>query len=173
MLRASPWGDGDHFTTAALLQVEKAPLELVQAARSLGTKIVSYSPLGRGFLTGQIKSLDDLEPNDFRHTAPRFSADNFPKILSLATRIGEIGRKHNATSGQTTLAWILAQGEDFFVIPGTKNIKYLHENVGAGSVELTAEDIVEVRRMAEETEIPGDRYGAGWNDVSYVDSPPL
>ncbi|KAJ7573405.1 NADP-dependent oxidoreductase domain-containing protein [Mycena floridula] len=156
-----------------VLDVEKPPLELVQTARSLGTKIIAYSPLGRGFLTGQIKSLDDLDARDFRRTIPKFAAENFPKILGLAARIGEIGAKHNATAGQTTLAWTLAQGDDFFVIPGTKKVKYLQENIGAGSVKLTAEEVMELRRVAEATEIPGDRYGAGYNELTYVDSPAL
>ncbi|KAF9461951.1 NADP-dependent oxidoreductase domain-containing protein [Collybia nuda] len=156
-----------------MLDVEKPPLELIQAARSLGTKIVAYSPLGRGFLTGQIRSIDDLEADDFRRSVPRFSADNFPKILGLASRIGEVGKKHNATSGQTTLAWILAQGEDFFVIPGTKKVKYLHENVGAALVKLSDGEVAEIRQAAEGTDIPGDRYGAGWIEMTYVDSPPL
>ncbi|KAJ7506025.1 NADP-dependent oxidoreductase domain-containing protein [Mycena galericulata] len=156
-----------------VLDVDNPPLQLIEAARSLGTKIIAYSPLGRGFLTGQIKSVDDLDADDFRCTAPKFGGANFPKILGLAAKIGEIGKAHNATSGQATLAWILAQGEDFFVIPGTKKIKYLHANAGAGSVKLTAKEIAEVRRVAEETETPGDRYGGVWDDMTYVDSPPL
>ncbi|KAJ7737489.1 NADP-dependent oxidoreductase domain-containing protein, partial [Mycena metata] len=156
-----------------MLEVEKPPLQLVDAARSLGTKIIAYSPLGRGFLTGQIKSAEDLDPDDFRRTVPKFNAANSPKILDLAAKIGEIGQAHNATSGQTTLAWILAQGEDFFVIPGTKKIKYLHENVEAGSLKLTTHEIAEVRRVAEAAEIPGDRYGARWLDMTYVESPQL
>ncbi|KAJ7814321.1 NADP-dependent oxidoreductase domain-containing protein [Mycena olivaceomarginata] len=126
-----------------MLEVERPPLQLIEVARSLGTKIIAYSPLGRGFLTGQIN----------RRTVPKFNAANFPKILELAANIGEVGQAHDATPGQTTLAWILAQGEDFFVIPGTKKIK--------------------VRRVAEATEIPGDRYGARWIDMTYVESPSL
>jgi aryl-alcohol dehydrogenase-like predicted oxidoreductase len=106
-----------------MLEVEKPPLDLINTARSTGTKIIAYGPIGRGFLTGQIKSLGDLEADDFRRTIPKFSEANFPKILDLAARIGEIGKKHGATSGQTTLAWVLAQGDDFFVIPGTKKAK--------------------------------------------------
>ncbi|KAJ7167099.1 NADP-dependent oxidoreductase domain-containing protein [Mycena filopes] len=156
-----------------ILEVEKPPLELVAAARAIGTKIIAYSPLGRGFLTGQIKSLDGLAADDFRRTVPKFSAENMPKIVHLAATIGEIGKKHGATAGQTTLAWILAQGEDFFVIPGTKNVKYLHENAAASTVKLSAEEVAEVRRVAEAAGIPGDRYGAGFIDMTYVDSPPL
>ncbi|KAJ7167112.1 NADP-dependent oxidoreductase domain-containing protein [Mycena filopes] len=156
-----------------ILEVEKPPLELVAAARAIGTKIIAYSPLGRGFLTGQIKSLDGLAADDFRRTVPKFSTENMPKIVHLAATIGEIGKKHGATAGQTTLAWILAQGEDFFVIPGTKNVKYLNENAAASTVKLSAGEVAEVRRVAEAAEIPGDRYGAGFIDMTYVDSPPL
>ncbi|KAJ7799211.1 NADP-dependent oxidoreductase domain-containing protein [Mycena olivaceomarginata] len=156
-----------------MLEVEHPPLALVAAARALGTKIVAYSPLGRGFLTGQIKSVDDLEADDFRRTVPKFSEANFPKILALARKIGEVGKAHRATSGQTTLAWTLAQGEDFFVIPGTKKVKYLHENAGAAAIELTGEEVAAVRLAAEATEIPGNRYGAGFNEMAYVDSPAL
>ncbi len=106
-----------------ILDVEKPPLELIQTARELGVKIVAYSPLGRGLLTGQIRSRDDLEPTDFRLTVPKFNAENFPKILSLVDRIGDVAKRHDATSGQAALAWILSQGEDVFVIPGTKKIK--------------------------------------------------
>ncbi|KAF7341262.1 putative aldo-keto reductase [Mycena venus] len=143
-----------------------------QRART-GRKSSPTHPLGRGFLTGQIKSIDDLDADDFRRTVPKFSAGNFSRILDLADKIGEVGKAHNATSGQKTLAWSLAQGDDFFVIPGTKKPKYLYENAGAASVKLTAEEIAEVRWAAEATEIPGDRYGAAFNEMTYVDSPPL
>ncbi|KAJ7314223.1 NADP-dependent oxidoreductase domain-containing protein [Mycena albidolilacea] len=106
-----------------MLEVEKPPLELVAAARALGMKIIAYSPLGRGFLTDQIKSVYDLEADDSRRTAPEFSAENFRRILALAGKIGEVGKVHGATAGQTTLAWTWAHGEDFFFIPGTKKEK--------------------------------------------------
>ncbi|KAG7439036.1 Aldo/keto reductase, partial [Guyanagaster necrorhizus] len=130
-------------------------------------------PLGRGLLTGQIRSRDDLEPTDFRLTVPKFSAENFPKILLLVDRIGDVAQRHDATPGQAALAWILAQGDDVFVIPGTKKIKYLKENLGAGSLKLTPPEIAEIRQIAEETEIPGDRYGPGFLELTYVESPAL
>lgn len=103
--------------------MERAPLNLVSTARELGIKIIAYAPLGRGILTGQVKSIADLEESDFRHTLPKYQGDNFPKLLDLAGKIEQVGKKHNATAGQTVLAWILAQGDDFFVIPGTKKVK--------------------------------------------------
>ncbi|KAK0447374.1 NADP-dependent oxidoreductase domain-containing protein [Desarmillaria tabescens] len=159
----------------AALQIEYSPfiLDLIQTARELGVKIVAYSPLGRGLLTGQVRSRDDLEPTDFRLTVPKFKEENFPKILSLVDRIGDVAKRHNATSGQAALAWILAQGEDFFVIPGTKKIKYLKENLGAGSLKLTPEEIAEIRQIAEAAEIPGERYGPGFLEMTYVESPAL
>ncbi|KAI3604921.1 putative aldo-keto reductase [Moniliophthora roreri] len=156
-----------------VLETEKPPLDLVKTARQFGTKIIAYSPLGRGFLTGQIKSLDDLDADDFRLTVPKLSKENFPKIMDLAAKIAEVGKAHNATAGQTTLAWTLAQGDDFFVIPGTKKVKYLQENVGAGKVKLSANDIAQIRKVAEAAEIHGNRYAAGWNEMAYADSPPL
>ncbi|KAJ7799210.1 Aldo/keto reductase [Mycena olivaceomarginata] len=124
------------------------------------------APLGRGFLTGQIKSVYDLEADDFRRTAPKFAADSFPRILALAGKIGEVGKAHGATAGQTTLAWTLAQGEDPFATPGTKRRR-------AASIELTAEELAVVRLVAEATEIPGNRYGPGYNELTYVDSSAL
>ncbi len=106
-----------------MLDTEREPLKLIQAARELGVTVVTYSPLGRGLLTGQIKSIDDLEADDFRRSIPRFQGENFKKILGLVDEIGAVGKKHNATPGQAALAWILAQGEDFITIPGTKKVK--------------------------------------------------
>ncbi|KAF8146891.1 NADP-dependent oxidoreductase domain-containing protein [Mycena galopus ATCC 62051] len=140
-----------------VLDIEDPKIALLETCRELGVTVVAYSPLGRGLLTGRFKSPADFAPDDFRHTVPKFSAANFPKILDVVSRIHKIGEKHNATAGQVTLAWILAQGPEFVVIPGTKKIKYLEENLGAAKVKLTAEDIAAVRQIAEASEIPGDR----------------
>jgi len=140
-----------------VLDIEDPKIALLETCRELGVTVVAYSPLGRGLLTGQYKSPDDFEANDFRRTVPKFSAANFPKILDVVSRIKKIGEKHNATAGQVTLAWILAQGPEFVVIPGTKKIKYLEENLGASAVKLSTEDISAVRQIAEASEIPGDR----------------
>lgn len=155
------------------LETEKLPIDLIPLARSLGTKIIAYSPMGRGLLTGQFKSIEELDGTDYRRTVPRYTKENMSKILELADRIGEIGKKHNATSGQVTLAWVLSQGEDIFVIPGTKKVKYLLENVGAGQVKLTQSEINEVRKLAEETELPGDPYNAHGMRLMYANTVPL
>ncbi|KAJ7350584.1 NADP-dependent oxidoreductase domain-containing protein [Mycena albidolilacea] len=140
-----------------VLDIEDPKIALLATARELGVTIVAYSPLGRGLLTGRYKSPADFAPDDFRHTVPKFSAANFPKILDVVSGLHKIGEKHNATAGQVTLAWILAQGPEFVVIPGTKKIKYLEENLGASAVKLSTEDVAAVRQIAEATEIPGDR----------------
>ncbi|KAJ6475238.1 NADP-dependent oxidoreductase domain-containing protein [Mycena vitilis] len=154
-----------------ILDIEDPKIALLETARELGVTIVAYSPLGRGLLTGRYKSPDDFEANDFRRTVPKFSAANFPKILDVVSRLHKIGEKHNATAGQVTLAWILAQGPEFVVIPGTKKIKYLEENLGASALKLSAEEIAAVRKIAEESEIPGERNARMGSML--IDSPEL
>ncbi|KAG4217076.1 hypothetical protein PC116_g34443, partial [Phytophthora cactorum] len=103
---------------------------LLATCRELGVAIVAYSPLGRGFLTGRYKSRDDFEPNDYRKNFPRFSPENFPKNLELVKKFEAFAEKKGRTPSQLVLAWIMAQGEDIFPIPGTRNIKYLEQNFG-------------------------------------------
>ncbi|KAF7305532.1 Aldo-keto reductase [Mycena chlorophos] len=166
-----------------VLDIEFPSVGLLDTARELGVTIVAYSPLGRGLLTGRYnkKSPDDFEPNDFRRTVPKYSAENFPKILDVVSRLEKIGEKHNASAAQVTLAWILAQGPEFVLIPGTKSVKaspldrYLKENIGASSVKLSKEEIAEVRKIAEESEksITGTRYEAKRMQMLLLDSPEL
>lgn len=118
------------------------------------------SPLGRGFLTGAIKSYDDFEENDFRRTSPRYMPGNFEKNLKLVDQIKDLAAKKGVTPSQFVLAWILAQGPEFFVIPGTKKIKYLDENLGALDVKLTPEEIAEMRKIVDAAEVHGARYSA-------------
>ncbi|KAJ7578390.1 NADP-dependent oxidoreductase domain-containing protein [Mycena floridula] len=155
------------------LDIETDELGLLKAARELGVTIVAYSPLARGLITGQYKSPDDFEKDDFRRLVPKFAGENFPKILAVVDELGKIGEKHKATPGQVTLAWILAQGKDFVVIPGTKKIKYLEENMGAEDVKLTDEELAAVRKVAVESEIPGDRYGPKSMQHVQKETPPL
>ncbi|KZP07717.1 Aldo/keto reductase [Athelia psychrophila] len=142
----------------AALQVEYSPftlgiedpkVALLQTARELGVTIIAYSPLGRGLLTGRYKSPDDFGEGDFRRLIPRYSHENFPNILKLAAGLKDIGTQHGATAGQVSLAWLLAQGDDVIPIPGTSSIKYLQENLGAAKIQLTPEDLLEVRKVAE------------------------
>jgi len=156
-----------------VLDIEDPKVALLETAKELGVTIVAYSPLGRGLLTGRYKSPDDFEAGDFRRTVPKYSAENFPKILDVVSRLKTIGEKHKATSGQVTLAWILAQGPEFVVIPGTKKIKYLEENLGASAINLSTEEIAAVRQIAEESEIPGSRYDNARMAGLLLDSPEL
>jgi aryl-alcohol dehydrogenase-like predicted oxidoreductase len=133
---------------------------ILALCRELGIGLVAYSPLGRGFLTGQIRKLDDLAPDDFRRFAPRFQGENFDKNLELVARIQEIAKHKGCTPGQLALAWVLAQGNDIVPIPGTKRRKYLEENVGALEVKLSAEDLKRIDEVAPKGAASGGRYPA-------------
>lgn len=131
---------------------------ILDACRELGIGFVPYSPLGRGFLTGQIKSYEDLAPDDSRRNGPRFQGDNFQKNLELVKRIREIAEEKGCTAAQLALAWVLAQGEDIVPIPGTKRRKYLEENVGALEVHLTPADLRRIDEIAPKGVAAGQRY---------------
>jgi aryl-alcohol dehydrogenase-like predicted oxidoreductase len=132
--------------------------EILPTMRELGIGFVAYSPLGRGFLTGQIKSFDDLAADDYRRYSPRFQGDNFKKNLDLVDRIAEIAKEKGTTPGQLALAWVLAQGNDIVPIPGTKRRKYLEENVAAAEVTLSEEDLKRIDEVAPQGAAAGTRY---------------
>jgi aryl-alcohol dehydrogenase-like predicted oxidoreductase len=132
--------------------------EVLPTCRELGIGFVAYSPLGRGFLTGQIKSFEDLSPDDYRRTSPRFQGDNFKKNLELVRRIEQMAAKKGCRPSQLALAWVLAQGEDIVPIPGTKRRKYLEENVGALGVQLTREDLSGIDEVVPQGVAAGARY---------------
>lgn len=155
------------------LELFDPDLAMLETARELGVTIVVYSPLGRGLLTGQIKSFDDLDPADYRRTIPKFSDKNFPKILEIVSQIQEIATKHNATPGQATLAWILGQGDDFVAIPGTKKVKYVEENAVAAAVKLNPEEIATITRTAKNADLRGERYGGVFLEMVHAETPPL
>jgi aryl-alcohol dehydrogenase-like predicted oxidoreductase len=131
---------------------------ILDVCRELGIGFVPYSPLGRGFLTGQIKSFDDLAPDDYRRNGPRFQGENFKKNLELVKRIEEIAAEKNCTSAQLALAWVLAQGEDIVPIPGTKRRKYLEENIAALEISITPEDLKRIDEVAPKGAAAGTRY---------------
>ena len=131
---------------------------VLATVRELGIGFVAYSPLGRGFLSGQIRSIDDLDPSDVRRSHPRFQGENFAKNLELVDRVREIAQKKNVTPSQLALAWVLAQGNDVVPIPGTKNIKYLDENIAALGVSLSADDLELIDAAAPKGATAGDRY---------------
>jgi aryl-alcohol dehydrogenase-like predicted oxidoreductase len=132
--------------------------EILPTCRSLGIGFVSYSPLGRGFLTGQIKKFDDLAPNDFRRMSPRFQGENFQSNLDLVKRVEELARKKRCKASQLALAWVLAQGQDIVPIPGTKRRGYLEENVGALDVHLTPSDLAQIDEVVPHGAATGTRY---------------
>jgi aryl-alcohol dehydrogenase-like predicted oxidoreductase len=132
--------------------------EIVPTARELGIGLVPYSPLGRGFLTGEINTVDDLAPDDFRRHSPRFAGANFARNLELVTRVKQLAAGRGCTPGQLALAWLLHQGEDVVPIPGTKRIAYLEENLGALDVELSEDDLREIEEVAPVGVAAGDRY---------------
>jgi aryl-alcohol dehydrogenase-like predicted oxidoreductase len=131
---------------------------ILPTVRELGIGFVAYSPLGRGFLSGQIKSIDDLDENDFRRRGPRFQGDNFQKNLDLVAQVEEIAAEKGITPSQLALAWVLAQGDDIVPIPGTKRVKYLEENAKAADVKLTDEDVQRIEEAFPKGATAGDRY---------------
>ncbi|MGI2326895.1 aldo/keto reductase [Planococcus sp. YIM B11945] len=132
--------------------------EILPAVRELGIGFVPYSPLGRGFLTGQIKSFEDLEEDDYRRFSPRFQGDNFQKNLDLVKKVEEMAAEKECKPAQLALAWLLAQGEDIVPIPGTKRIKYLDENIGALGVQLEPDDLARINDIAPKGAAAGTRY---------------
>jgi aryl-alcohol dehydrogenase-like predicted oxidoreductase len=132
--------------------------EILAAARELGIGFVAYSPLGRGFLTGQFKRFEDLAADDFRRNSPRFQGENFQKNLDLVKRVQQLAKEKGCTPSQLALAWALAQGKDVVPIPGTKRRTYLEDNVGALNVRLTAEDLRRIDEVFPSGVAAGSRY---------------
>jgi aryl-alcohol dehydrogenase-like predicted oxidoreductase len=134
--------------------------EILPTVRELGIGFVPYSPLGRGFLTGQFQRPEDLAEDDYRRTSPRFQGENFQKNLDLVAEIRAIAADKGCTPAQLALAWVLAQGEDIAPIPGTKRRKYLEENLGALNVSLTADDLARINAAVPSGAAAGTRYAA-------------
>jgi len=132
--------------------------EILPTTRELGIAFVAYSPLGRGFLTGQIKRFEDLAEDDYRRSSPRFQGENFQKNLDLVARVELLAREKSCTPSQLALAWLLAQGNDILPIPGTKRRKYLEENLGALQVQLTHRDLQRIEEVAPKGIASGLRY---------------
>ncbi|MFP5114880.1 aldo/keto reductase [Bacillaceae bacterium C204] len=132
--------------------------DILPTCRELGIGFVPYSPLGRGFLTGQIQKFEDLAADDYRRFSPRFQGENFQKNLELVHKINEIAREKDCQPSQLALAWLLAQGDDIVPIPGTKRIKYLEENVGALKISLTENDLARINEVAPRGVAAGERY---------------
>ncbi|KAF8686312.1 aldo kereductase [Rhizoctonia solani] len=165
----------------AAIQVEYSPFErsiekqghLLETARELGIAIVAYSPLGKGLITGQITSHSEFSDSDLRKQIPKYSQENFPKILKLVDAFKQIGKAHNATSGQVALAYLLEQGDDIIPIPGSQRIEYIEENIGAGQIKLTTEELQTLRKLVDETEVIGAQYPPVFQAMLYADTPEL
>jgi aryl-alcohol dehydrogenase-like predicted oxidoreductase len=132
--------------------------EILPTVRSLGIGFVPYSPLGRGFLTGRIRSIDDLEANDYRRNSPRFQGENFSKNLRLLEEVNAMAKEKGCAPSQLALAWVLAQGEDIVPIPGTKHVKYLEENAQAVEIRLTAAELERIDAALPPGAASGMRY---------------
>jgi len=132
--------------------------EILPTVRELGIGFVAYSPIGRGFLSGRIKSVDDLEQNDFRRQNPRFKDQNFDKNFELVKRVERIAREKQATPAQLALAWLLARGDDIVPIPGSRRIQQLEENAAAANIELSKDDLARIDEAAPQGITAGDRY---------------
>jgi len=132
--------------------------EILPVCRELGIGFVPYSPLGRGFLTGQIKKFEDLAEDDYRRHSPRFQGENFQKNLNLVKKVEEIAAEKGCRPAQLALAWLLVQGKDIVPIPGTKRVSYLDENIGALNVKLSAEDLERINEIAPKGVAAGERY---------------
>jgi aryl-alcohol dehydrogenase-like predicted oxidoreductase len=131
---------------------------VLATCRELGVTFVAYSPLGRGFLTGAIQKLDDLDPSDWRRTNPRFQEHALDANLKLAEVVKRIAVRKGCTPAQLALAWVLAQGRDVLPIPGTKRVKYLEDNMGALKVNLSKTELSEIDAQFQEVPVHGERY---------------
>lgn len=155
------------------LDIESSETDLLKTCRELGVAVVAYSPLGRGMLSGTLKSPDDLAEDDYRKRSPRFSKENFPKNLELVKVITDIANKKGVTPTQLTLAWLLAQGPDIIPIPGTTKEARLKENVEALDIILSSEEEKEIRKACENAEVSGPRYPHTTNSALFADTVPL
>jgi aryl-alcohol dehydrogenase-like predicted oxidoreductase len=137
---------------------------VLAALRELGIALVAYSPLGRGLLSGEIRSVTDLAPTDVRRNHPRWQGENFTRNLDVVDRVREIALELDATPAQVALAWVLAQGEDVFTIPGTKRVARLEENARAAELQLSAAQLARIEAAAPKGAAAGQRY----SDMSSV-----
>jgi aryl-alcohol dehydrogenase-like predicted oxidoreductase len=131
---------------------------VLETVRALGVGFVAYSPLGRGFLTGAIKTFDDLPADDFRRRNPRFQGENFAKNLDLVRAVESVAATKGVTASQVALAWVLSRGDDIVPIPGTKRVRYLEDNAAAATIELTPEELSQIDAAFPVGAVAGDRY---------------
>jgi len=132
--------------------------EILPTVREIGIGFVAYSPIGRGFLSGRFKTIDDLEPTDYRRQSPRFQGENFDRNLDVVRRIEEIARSKGVTPAQLAIAWVMSQGDDIVPIPGSRSIGHLEENIAAADIELTPDELARIDEVAPKGVAAGDRY---------------
>jgi aryl-alcohol dehydrogenase-like predicted oxidoreductase len=142
------------------LDIESSTSELLKTCRELGVTVVAFSPIGRGVLTGQFQSHADIPEGDLRRMLPKYSEENFPKILELVRRLKDVANAHGGTPAQVALAWLLAQGPEIIPIPGTKSTAKMDENAASALLQLNDQEVQEIRALVERTEIEGTQYPA-------------
>jgi aryl-alcohol dehydrogenase-like predicted oxidoreductase len=157
--------------SAFALAFEDESAGLAKTCHDLGITLVAYAPLGRGILTGRIKSPNDFEEGDFRLGDPRYSAENFHKNLEIVDKLKVFADRHQATTGQVALAWLLAQGDDIVTIPGTTKVQNLEENLGAVKVHLSAEELKELDEVVRSADIKGERYPQSFAVLNLGETP--
>ncbi|KAH8896838.1 Aldo/keto reductase [Thozetella sp. PMI_491] len=154
-------------------EIEDPKHNLLATCRELGVAVVAYSPFSRGLLSGGVHGPDDFEQGDIRRFYPRFSRENFPKNMVLVEAIKELGAKKGATVGQVALAWLLAQGDDIFPIPGTITLSYVEENFAAMHVALSPEETQHIRDLVDKASVFGDRWPDEHRLGLFADTPPV
>lgn len=142
------------------MDIESSTSEILKTCRELGVTVVAYSPIGRGILSGQFQSHADIPKGDLRRMLPKYSEENFPKILELVRGVKDMANAHGSTPAQVALAWLLAQGPEIIPIPGTKSTARMDENAASALLQLSEEEVQEIRSLVERTEIEGTRYPA-------------
>ncbi|KAJ5631630.1 uncharacterized protein N7484_011730 [Penicillium longicatenatum] len=152
------------------LDIEKC--DLLQTCRELGITVVAYSPIGRGLLTGQIKKYEDFPEDDWRRHLPKYAPENFPKIMELVQGLQKVAEAHGSTPSQVSIAWLLAQGPDIIPIPGTRSTQRIDENTNSALLQLTDEEVKDIRDLIERTEVQGARYSESMGNM-VADTPPL
>ncbi|KAL2014842.1 hypothetical protein VTN00DRAFT_2367 [Thermoascus crustaceus] len=155
------------------LDIESSTSEILKTCRELGVTVVAYSPVGRGVLTGQFQSHADIPEGDLRRVLPKYSEENFPKILELVQGLKDVANAHGSTPAQVALAWLLAQGPDIIPIPGTKSTAKMDENAASALLQLSDQEVQEIRTLVERTKIEGTRYPAAVMATLSADTPPL
>jgi aryl-alcohol dehydrogenase-like predicted oxidoreductase len=155
------------------LEIESEQIGLLKTARELGVAVVAYSPLSRGILSGTIRERPEYGADDLRAILPRYSKENFPKNVEAVDKLRALAEEKGVTVTQLTLAWLLAQGDDIFPIPGTTRVEALVENVESLKVELTEEEVRRYRQIVEESDVSGTRYPEAFSATLFVDTVPL